>query len=65
MHLQQEKWVTLDKPVRVYIGYFTAWIDQNGKLNFRKDIYGHDAKMEEKLFANNQISNQEITTADK
>jgi murein L,D-transpeptidase YcbB/YkuD len=51
MNQEEEKWVTLKKPVRVYIGYFTAWVDRNGKLNFRKDIYGHDEKMAEKLFA--------------
>jgi len=50
MHLTNEKWVTLRNPIRVFIGYFTAWVDQNGKLNFRKDIYGHDQKMADKLF---------------
>jgi len=65
MHLQDEKWVTLDKPVRVFIGYFTAWVDNDGKLNFRKDIYGHDAKMAEKLFSNNQATNQPFTMAGK
>jgi len=50
MHQTQEKWVTLPSTVPVFIGYFTAWVDQDGKLNFRKDIYGHDKKMEAKLF---------------
>ncbi|WP_153800092.1 L,D-transpeptidase family protein [Foetidibacter luteolus] len=50
-HLPKEKWVTIPKPVPVFIGYFTAWVDKDGQLNFRKDIYGHDAKMAEKLFA--------------
>ncbi|MBS1578349.1 MAG: L,D-transpeptidase family protein [Bacteroidetes bacterium] len=50
MHLPTEKWVTLNKTVPVSIVYFTAWVDGNGLLNFRKDIYGHDAKMSEKLF---------------
>lgn len=50
MHLQKEKWITLDKPIPVFIVYFTAWVDKDGSLNFRKDIYGHDAKMNEKLF---------------
>ena len=52
MHLNKEKWVTIKKPVPVYIVYFTAWVDSDGLVNFRKDIYGHDARMEEKLFAN-------------
>ena len=50
MHLQKERWVTLKKTIPVFIVYFTAWVDKNGLLNFRKDIYGHDEKMSEKLF---------------
>lgn len=50
MHLANEKWVTLKKSVPVFLVYFTAWVDKNGVLNFRKDIYGHDKKMVDKLF---------------
>lgn len=50
MHLDKEKWVTLTKSIPVFIVYFTAWVDKNGLLNFRNDIYGHDKKMSEKLF---------------
>ena len=50
MHLPKERWVTLKKTIPVFIVYFTAWVDKNGLLNFRKDIYGHDEKMSEKLF---------------
>jgi murein L,D-transpeptidase YcbB/YkuD len=50
MHLDHEKWITLKNPIRVSITYFTAWIDQDGQLNFRKDIYGHDDEMARKLF---------------
>lgn len=51
MQLQKEKWVDVKKPVPVFIVYFTAWVDKNGVLNFRKDIYDHDKRMGEKLFA--------------
>lgn len=34
----------------VYLVYFTSWMDDNGKLMFRNDIYKHDADMAEKLF---------------
>lgn len=34
--------VTLKKPVPVIIGYFTCWIDENGVLQIRKDIYNRD-----------------------
>jgi len=50
MHQPKEKWVTLKKTIPVFIVYFTAWVDKNGLLNFRKDIYGHDEKMSLKLF---------------
>ena len=50
MHLQKERWVTLKKTIPVFIVYFTAWVDKNGLLNFRKDIYRHDERMSQKLF---------------
>lgn len=34
----------------VMIGYFTAWVDPEGRLNFRDDVYGHDAKLARELF---------------
>jgi murein L,D-transpeptidase YcbB/YkuD len=52
MHAGKEKYVTLKETVPVLIGYFTAWVDREGKLNFREDIYGHDKKMRERLFGN-------------
>ena len=50
MHADSEKWVALDEPVPVYISYFTAWVNQNGEVNFRDDVYGHDEKLAEHLF---------------
>ncbi|WP_316747667.1 murein L,D-transpeptidase [Pedobacter gandavensis] len=50
MKSTKEIWVALKKPVPVFITYFTAWVDQDGRLNFRDDIYGHDQKMAEQLF---------------
>jgi murein L,D-transpeptidase YcbB/YkuD len=50
MNLPKEKWITLPKSIPVFIVYFTSWVDKNGVLNFRNDIYGHDSKMSEKLF---------------
>ncbi|WP_299581414.1 L,D-transpeptidase family protein [uncultured Microbulbifer sp.] len=34
--------VDLNRLVKVYITYWTAWVDGQGKLNFRPDIYGKD-----------------------
>ena len=42
-----EKWITLKRPVPVYITYFTAWSDEDGTLNFHHDVYGHDEELKE------------------
>jgi murein L,D-transpeptidase YcbB/YkuD len=49
MASSKEKYVTLKQTVPVFIGYFTAWVDRDGKLNFREDIYGHDKEMERNI----------------
>ena len=36
--------VNLREPMPVHITYLTAWVD-NGVVNFRSDIYGHDKKL--------------------
>ena len=53
MNLKKEKWVTLKNSVPVMISYYTAFVDSNGKLNFRNDIYKHDSAMAAKLFTSN------------
>ena len=50
MNSGKEKFVTLKETIPVFIGYFTAWVNSKGELNFRDDIYGHDKKMAEKMF---------------
>ncbi len=50
MQQLKEKWLNIKPTVPVTIKYFTAWVGQDGLLNFRDDIYGHDAKMANKLF---------------
>ena len=38
----KEQFVQLQQPAAVSITYFTAFVDSNGRLNFREDVYGHD-----------------------
>jgi L,D-transpeptidase YcbB len=45
MHSGAEKFVPIKKKLPVVIAYFTAFIDNDGQLNFRKDIYGRDQKL--------------------
>jgi murein L,D-transpeptidase YcbB/YkuD len=51
MNSGNEKFVRVKKPVPVFITYYTAWVDENGLLNFRDDIYKRDAVVEQKMFA--------------
>jgi len=30
----------------VYIVYETVWVDDDGTVEFREDVYGHDARQE-------------------
>ena len=50
MNSKKEQFVRVNNPVPVIITYFTAWVDETGKINFREDVYGHDQKIAEKLF---------------
>ena len=47
LNTSAEKWITLKRPVPVYITYFTAWSDEDGTLNFHHDVYGHDEELKE------------------
>jgi L,D-transpeptidase YcbB len=33
----------------VYITYFTTWVDRQGQLNFREDIYNRDRELADLL----------------
>lgn len=50
MHAGKEKFVDVKDKVTVYVVYLTAFVDADGNLNFRDDVYGHDKKMAEQLF---------------
>lgn len=45
MHKGKESWYTLKNKIPVYIGYFTAFVDDEGNINFYKDIYEKDAQL--------------------
>jgi murein L,D-transpeptidase YcbB/YkuD len=42
----EEMHVRLPRPIPVYVAYFTVWIDDDGRAQFRPDIYRHDAAHE-------------------
>lgn len=45
---EKEKAIGLSKKIPVHIIYLTSFVDENGKLQFREDIYNYD-KIQEKL----------------
>ncbi len=36
--------VTLKRKMPVLLAYWTAWVDAEGRMNFRRDLYGQDAE---------------------
>jgi murein L,D-transpeptidase YcbB/YkuD len=55
MNSGEEKYVKVKDPIPVVITYYTAWVDDNGRLNFREDIYGHDASLAQKMFSGSAV----------
>ncbi len=43
--------VTLKRRMPVLLAYWTAWVDPEGRMNFRRDLYGQDAQWAEALDA--------------
>jgi murein L,D-transpeptidase YcbB/YkuD len=50
MNAKEQKVVKLKDKAEVFITYYTAWVDEQGNLNFREDVYGHDKKIKNMLF---------------
>ncbi|MEN8762395.1 MAG: L,D-transpeptidase family protein [Thiogranum sp.] len=42
---EKKRTIQLAEPIAVYMLYQTAWVDENGTLQFRNDIYGHDRRL--------------------
>ncbi len=49
MNRDKPKVVFLPHKIPVYFTYATAWVDERGKLNFRKDVYGLDRIQEKAI----------------
>ena len=43
--------VNLDSPLPVHLVYATAWLEDDGLVHFRSDIYGRDKRLYRALFA--------------
>ena len=43
--------VKLEQNIPVFVDYFTAWVDDDGMINFRPDVYGKDKILSDYLIA--------------
>jgi L,D-transpeptidase YcbB len=42
----QERWIKLDRPLPVFLLYFTAWAQADGSVRFHHDVYGRSEAMD-------------------
>ena len=42
---KKNKTIRLSHPINIHILYWTAWVDNDGIVNFREDIYGRDRRL--------------------
>jgi L,D-transpeptidase YcbB len=42
----KEQWIKLDRPLPVYLLYFTAWAQEDGSVRFHHDVYGRSEVMD-------------------
>jgi murein L,D-transpeptidase YcbB/YkuD len=46
---ERDRDVILPQPVPVYLVYWTAWVEPDGQIRFRDDVYGRDLPLAEQL----------------
>jgi murein L,D-transpeptidase YcbB/YkuD len=46
---EQNFHIRLTRPMPVYLVYWTAWVDNEGTIQFRSDVYGRDERLEAAL----------------
>jgi murein L,D-transpeptidase YcbB/YkuD len=63
MHAGEEQTVKLKAPIPVYLGYWTARVAPDGLVQFRKDVYGIDARLTTRLTERLQRMRQSAAAA--
>lgn len=41
----KQRVINLDKPLPVHVTYLTAWVNKDGTVNFRRDVYNRDRQL--------------------
>ena len=55
---KKNRTILLSDPINIHILYWTAWVDKNGIVNFRDDIYGRDSLLN--IALNEKILSPEV-----
>ncbi|RXM49407.1 murein L,D-transpeptidase [Flavobacterium sp. YO12] len=45
----------LKKKIPIYIGYFTAWVTDDGEIGFYPDVYDRDKSLDKLLYSNDAV----------
>jgi len=48
--------VKLEQKIPVYVTYITAWVNKDGSVNFRRDVYGRDETLAEHLLTGGRFA---------
>ena len=49
--------VNLEHSIPLFTDYYTAWVSEDGIVNFREDVYGKDKILKQYLFSSTEIIN--------
>lgn len=60
---KKTKAIFLPHPINIHILYWTAWVDKDGMVNFRDDIYGRDCQLN--IALNEKINHRDILHGNK
>ncbi len=55
MNASTEQVVKIKKSIPVFIAYLTSWVDADGRINFRNDIYNKDSRLAKMILENSKL----------
>lgn len=52
---EKETTCMLKNKIPIYIGYFTAWVSDDGEIGFYPDVYDRDSRLDKLLYSNSVV----------